>query len=64
MPIPSRRGSAIILAKLIGKENKVKKKTTLRVARTNGDKSAKTALNFLVNKYDIKKMIHKAVDIA
>ena len=54
MPIPSRRGSAIILAKLIGKENKVKKKTTLRVARTSGDKSAKTALNFLVNKYDIK----------
>ena len=64
MPIPSRRGSAMILAKLIGNENKVKRKTTLRVARTNGAKSAKTNLSFLVSKYDIKKMILKAVDIA
>ena len=64
MPIPSRRGSAIILAKLIGKENKVRKKTTLRVAITSGAKSAKTNFSFLVNKYDIKKIIHKAVKIA
>ena len=64
MPIPSRRGSAIILAKLIGNENKVSTKTTLKVASNKGARSAKTNFSFLVNTYDIKKIIHKAVVMA